>query len=106
MLAATLRGRVANSPLGELAVTHPHARPLSDGHATALVRPEQVRLGAPVGDGPTAVVDEVAFFGGHASVTLRQPGGLAVVARVPATMAPSVGARVGIEVVGTVVVFQ
>ena len=106
LLPATLRGRVASCALGELVVTHSHARPLPDGRATALVRPEQVRLAAPNGAGPTAVVEEVAFFGGHASVTLRQPGGPVVVARVPATMTPSVGARVGIEVVGAVVVFR
>jgi iron(III) transport system ATP-binding protein len=107
LLPATVRAGSASCALGELAVTPGPGASHPDGaQVTVLVRPEQVRLLPDGSPGPRAVVEEVAFFGAHASVALRLLDGPPVAARVPAVLVPRAGDTVALEVVGTVGVYR
>ena len=106
LLPATLHAGTATCALGDLGLAGDVPTALSgDGPVTVLVRPEQVRLLPESSPGPHAVVEEVAFFGAHATVSLRLPDALRVIARVPAVLVPGVSARVALEVVGPVGVY-
>ena len=100
-LPAAVRAGVASTALGEL----PVAGDVGDGAAEVLVRPEQVLIGAGAAT-VKARVDEVAYYGHDASVTLTVlPDGPVVVARAGGLDVPEVGATVTVSVAGPVVVF-
>ena len=67
---------------------------------TLLVRPEQLRLRPNVPGQPTASVDEVTYYGPHATVRLSLPDGTPLVARVGTEEVPLPGAQVGVGIVG------
>jgi iron(III) transport system ATP-binding protein len=101
VLDADVRGGRAHSPLGELALDG--AAP--DGPARVLLRPEQLRLGAPGGGGPQARVRSVDFYGHDSRVWLDLAGGGTVTARLEGADLPVVGQDVGITVVGPALLF-
>jgi iron(III) transport system ATP-binding protein len=102
VLPATLRAGVASTSLGELAV----AGDVPDGAAEVLVRPEQVLIGVDTAS-VKARVDEVAYYGHDAAVTLTlMPDGPVVVARAGGLDVPEVGATVTVAVAGAVVAFS
>ncbi|MGY1822081.1 ABC transporter ATP-binding protein [Geodermatophilus sp. SYSU D00079] len=90
----------AHSALGVL----PLDRPCPDGPARVLLRPEQLRLGAP-GAGPTARVRGVDFFGHDARVRLQLHSGPAFSARLEGRDLPSAGDDVSVHVVGAALPF-
>ncbi len=106
LLPARLRAGTASCALGDLRATRGSQSPPGDGQVTVLVRPEQVRLLGDGSSGAHADVEEVAFFGAYASVSLRLEDGSRVGARVPAVLVPVVGTSVALEVVGTVGVYR
>jgi iron(III) transport system ATP-binding protein len=101
VLDADVRRGRAHSPLGELGLdgTAP------DGPARVLLRPEQLRLGAPGGGGPQARVRSVDFYGHDSRVRLDLAGGDTVTARLEGADLPAVGQDVGITVVGPALLF-
>ncbi|CCG04253.1 ABC transporter ATP-binding protein [Blastococcus saxobsidens] len=101
VLAADVRDGRAESVLGSLAVTGP----AGPGPARVLLRPEQLRLVAPVGPVPRGRVRSVDFYGHDSRVRLDLPGGGTVTARLEGADLPSVGQDVGIEVSGAAVAF-
>jgi iron(III) transport system ATP-binding protein len=103
LLPARVIGGVAVTALGELPVPRAAA-----GHATVLVRPEQVEvLGEAAAGTVPATVARQDFFGHDALLALRLDDGARVQARVFDLAAPGLGPgqRVGIRVRGPVVVF-
>jgi iron(III) transport system ATP-binding protein len=96
VIEAEVRGGTAKTAAGVLVVL-----PLVEGAARLFVRPEQVAITAP-GDGPTATVADVDFYGAQVVVHLVLDVGMPLTARGPASRPPSVGDVVGIEVQGTV----
>ena len=73
---------------------------------TLLVRPEQLRLVRRKSATPVvARVDEVTFYGPHATVRLSLADGTPLVARVGTADVPGPGAQVGVEVVGAAGVY-
>ena len=69
------------------------------------LRPEQLRLSAPVGTGPIATVHSVDFYGHDSRAWLELPGGLRVSARLEGSDVPSAGDSVSVTVRGTALVF-
>ena len=65
-----------------------------------LLRPEQLRLGAPTGGIPQARVRSIDFYGHDSRVWLDLPDGATVIARLEGADLPVVGQEVGITVVG------
>jgi iron(III) transport system ATP-binding protein len=78
------------------------SRPMAEDGATVtlLVRPEHLRLCATAPGRCVAEVDEVVFYGPHASVRLLLQDGTALVARADPAAVPARGAVVGVEVTG------
>ncbi len=106
-LPAVLHDARVRCALGELAVAPDlPAAASTDGDVTVIVRPEQIRLSASLNGGPTALVEEVAFYGPYATVRLDMEGVGPVLARVEPSAVPQLGARVALEVVGVVVVYR
>jgi iron(III) transport system ATP-binding protein len=70
-----------------------------------LLRPEQLRLGAPGGGGPQARVRGVDFYGHDSRVRLELSGGGTVTARLEGADLPVVGQAVTITVVGPALMF-
>jgi len=103
LLTARLHDGTADSALGTLTVDPRSVR--TAGEVTVMIRPEQVRLGSPVGGRPVARVEEVSFYGSFGTVRLVVDGGVEAVARVPSAQMPLVGDRVTVQVVGDVVVY-
>jgi iron(III) transport system ATP-binding protein len=101
VLDAEVRGGRAHSPLGELALDGP----APDGPARLLLRPEQLRLGAPDGGVPRARVRGVDFYGHDSRVWLDLADGGTVTARLEGADLPVVGQDVGITVVGAALRF-
>jgi iron(III) transport system ATP-binding protein len=101
VLDAEVRDGAAHSVLGVL----PLERPCPDGPARVLLRPEQLRLGAPDGGGPTARVRAVDFFGHDARVRLELPSGEAFSARLEGWDLPAAGQDVSVRVVGAALPF-
>jgi iron(III) transport system ATP-binding protein len=103
MLAGTVRGGTAISALGRL----PLARPVPDGPADVMVRPEQIRLVATTDhDAPRARAVGVTFYGHDASVRLALGAGPeTVLGRVPGHRAPKVGDEVRLRVEGPVMAY-
>ena len=106
--ARVVDGR-AQTPLGTLCVEHPgpgdHPR---DRPAVLAIRQEQLVLtpGRMPGSSPTAVVQEVAFLGQHATVRAVLEGGdLAIGTRVRTVDAPHPGDTVTVAVAGAVRAF-
>jgi iron(III) transport system ATP-binding protein len=95
VLEADVRDGRAHSLLGELALDG--AAP--DGPARVLLRPEQLRLGAPSA-AVRATVRSIDFYGHDSRVWLDLPGGASVIARTEGADLPAVGQDVGITVVG------
>ncbi|MFD1233621.1 ABC transporter ATP-binding protein [Pseudonocardia benzenivorans] len=92
-------GAVVDTPLGP--VRHRPGRP---GVVTAVVRPEQVRLGEP---GVSALVVAVEFHGHARLVRLAVADGTTATARVPADAgAPRPGEATTVSVTGTVHVLR
>jgi iron(III) transport system ATP-binding protein len=103
LLPAELHGDTARSALGT--VTLRTRAPGPDGTVvTLLVRPEQLRI-VRNGDDAMALVDEVVFYGPHASVRLSLADGTTLLARVDPAHVPAVGDRVDIEITGVSGVF-
>jgi iron(III) transport system ATP-binding protein len=108
LLPATIHGERAECVLGNLTVAPGSVQ----GPAQLVIRPEQILLRADAGsdstngDGVSARVGEVAYFGHDATVRLHlEPGGPEVVARVMGTRTPDPGARVRLAVDGVVAAF-
>jgi iron(III) transport system ATP-binding protein len=76
-----------------------------DGPARILLRPEQLRLGAPAAGLPGGRVRTVDFYGHDARVWLDLPGGLAVSARLDGAQLPVEGQDVSISVLGAALHF-
>jgi iron(III) transport system ATP-binding protein len=100
VLDADVRAGRAHSLLGELALDGDAA----DGPARVLLRPEQLRLGAPAG-AVQARVRSVDFYGHDSRVWLDLPDGGSVIARTEGADVPAVGQDVGITVIGAVLPF-
>ncbi|MBB3085337.1 ABC transporter ATP-binding protein [Geodermatophilus sabuli] len=101
VLDADVRDGLAYSALGVL----PLDRDCRDGLARVLLRPEQLRLGAPGAGGPTARVRGVDFFGHDARVRLQLPSGPTFSARSEGRDLPSAGDDVSVTVVGAALPF-
>jgi iron(III) transport system ATP-binding protein len=102
LLPARVHDGRASTVLGELAVAG--TAPAGDGRV--LIRPEQVEVLHDAGEGATARVAEVSYYGHDAAVRLTLEGGSTVVARVVGADAPAEGTRVGLRVQGPVLVFD
>ena len=70
-----------------------------------LLRPEQLRLSAAIGDAPKARVRSVDFYGHDSRVWLDLPGGATVIARLEGADLPVAGQDVAITVVGAALPF-
>jgi iron(III) transport system ATP-binding protein len=106
ILDADVRSGVAHCALGDL--SGEWAGPgnaLPDGPARVLLRPEQLRLGAPAADALVARVLRVDFYGHDSRVWLRLADGAAVSARLEGTDVPSAGDDVAITIRGAARVF-
>ena len=101
VLEAEVRDRRAHTLLGELTLD----RAVADGPARVLLRPEQLRLGAPAGAAPQARVRSIDFYGHDSRVWLDLPDGATVIARLDGSELPAVGQEVGITVVGAALPF-
>jgi hypothetical protein len=101
VLEAEIRDGRARSVLGELALDGAAA----DGPARVLLRPEQLRLGAPGGAVPQARVRSVDFYGQVSRVWLDLPSGVHVSARLEGADIPAAGDEVTITVQGAVLPF-
>ncbi len=101
VLDAEVRDGRATSLLGELTLDGD----VADGPARVLLRPEQLRLGAPTGTTPQATVRTIDFYGHDSRVWLDLPGGATVIARLEGSDLPVVGQQVGITVVGAALPF-
>jgi iron(III) transport system ATP-binding protein len=75
-------------------------RDAADGPARVLLRPEQLRLGAPGPGLPGGRVRTVDFYGHDARVWLELPGRLTVSARLEGTELPVEGQDVSVSVLG------
>jgi iron(III) transport system ATP-binding protein len=101
VLDAEIRDGRAHCALGDLALE----RPAPDGAARVLLRPEQLRLSAPVPTAPVAKVRSVDFYGHDSRMWLELPSGVTVSARLEGADLPSVGDDVSITVLGAALTF-
>ncbi|SDU78579.1 ABC transporter ATP-binding protein [Jiangella alkaliphila] len=76
--------------------------PAAAGDATAVVRPEQLTIGAAAAAGVTATVEAVEYFGHDQLIHLRLADGTPALARTTGDAVATVGARVGVRVTGPV----
>jgi iron(III) transport system ATP-binding protein len=91
----------AHSVLGELPLEHP----VADGPVRVLLRPEQLRLGAPAAGAVSARVHDVDFYGHDSRVRLDLAGGPSVSARLEGADVPTPGDEVSVVVRGAAVPF-
>jgi iron(III) transport system ATP-binding protein len=105
VLDAELRGGRAHCVLGALPYEQASAGALPDGRARVLLRPEQLRLSAPVAAAPVARVRSVDFYGHDSRVWLDLPDGGTVSARLDGADLPDAGDDVAISVRGTALAF-
>jgi iron(III) transport system ATP-binding protein len=105
VLDADIRDGRAHCVLGALSYEETPAGPVADGAARVLLRPEQLRLSAPVPTGPTATVRSLDFYGHDSRAWLELPGGVRVSARLDGADLPSVGDDVSVSVRGTALAF-
>ncbi len=103
ILPGAVTADFATCALGRL----PLARPVPDGPADVMVRPEQIRfVSTPNAEAPRARVVAVTFFGQDASVRLALVGGQeAIASRVPGHRAPRPGDEVRLSIEGTVMAY-
>ncbi|WP_347057326.1 ABC transporter ATP-binding protein [Blastococcus sp. HT6-30] len=102
VLDGELRDGRAHCALGVL----PVGQPAVDGPVRVLLRPEQLRLGAPfASSGVRARVRNVDFYGHDSRVWLTLPDGGTVTARLEGADLPSVGQEVAIEVAGAALTY-
>ncbi|MGY1722811.1 ABC transporter ATP-binding protein [Blastococcus sp. SYSU DS0533] len=101
VLDAEIRDGSALCVLGALPVDGGAA----EGPARVLLRPEQLRLGPPLGAGARARVQAVDFYGHDSRVWLTLADGGTVTARLEGTRLPAVGQEVTIEVAGAALTF-
>ncbi|MFI7602225.1 ABC transporter ATP-binding protein [Actinoplanes sp. NPDC049681] len=101
LLPAEVADGAATCALGTLAVRSSGVT----GPSYVLIRPEQLRLHR-TGEGRTATVQEISFYGHDAAVRLSlQPEGVPVIARLPGTELPEPGSTVGVSVSGDVLAY-
>jgi len=105
LLPATIRAGDAETALGVLALRDP--APRSDGPATVLIRPEQLRLHPPTEAGPatghaTARVLAVDFHGHDSVVQVGLADGAILIARIAGAHDVRAGDAVTVEVLGDV----
>jgi iron(III) transport system ATP-binding protein len=106
LLPAVRSGEVLRCALGRLAARTDgyHA----DGAVTAMVRPEQIRLGPPSA-GVLARVVASTYYGHDATVQLQLADGagteLRLLARLSGTVPPAVGSTVSVAVAGPVLTY-
>ncbi|MCW2704411.1 MAG: fbpC [Blastococcus sp.] len=105
VLDAEVRNGRAHCVLGALAYEQTSADPVPDGAARVLLRPEQLRLSAPVATAPIAKVHSIDFYGHDSRAWLDLPGGMRVSARLEGVEVPSAGDDVSVTVRGTALVF-
>jgi iron(III) transport system ATP-binding protein len=96
---AAFLGEVVDLPAGVTGTGAPTSG-RRNGATRMLVRPEQVLLTGTADATVVAEVLAVEFYGFYADVRLRTPDGLAVSARCPGHLVPTVGDRVGVVVTG------
>ncbi len=104
LLRGTLVADGATCVLGKVTLRVP-AGALEGATVTMLVRPEQLRLLSAPGDRSAARVEDVMYYGPHASVRLSLEDGTALVARVDPAHVPLKGTLVGVEVAGVAGVY-
>jgi iron(III) transport system ATP-binding protein len=105
VLDAEIRGDRALCVLGALPFERVSDDVLLDGPVRVLLRPEQLRLSAPVPSAPPARVRSVDFYGHDSRVWLDLPDGRTVSARLDGTDVPDAGDDVSIVVRGTALAF-
>jgi iron(III) transport system ATP-binding protein len=105
VLDAEIRDGLAHCALGALSYEHTNGHPVADGAARVLLRPEQLRLSAPVPTAPIARVRSVDFYGHDSRAWLDLPGGVRVSARLEGADVPAAGDDVSIVVRGTALAF-
>jgi iron(III) transport system ATP-binding protein len=106
VLEGEVHGGSARTALGELSVSAGNGSP-SQGRAQVLVRPEQIRLAEATNGGVVATVQSYEYYGHDAVVRVRPEGtGLPdLVVRVTGGVPLEPGRRVGVSVLGAVVVW-
>lgn len=85
----------------------PDAQVTLSGPVDVMIRPEQFRLCKPrADDAPTsACVEQLMYYGHDARLTLRMHDGQQFMAAVPGIDLPSLGDRVGFDIVGKVIAY-
>jgi iron(III) transport system ATP-binding protein len=106
VLEGEVHGGSARTALGDLAVAAGNGSP-SQGRAQVMVRPEQIRLEEATNGGVVATVQSYEYYGHDAVVRVRPEGtGLPdLVVRVTGGVPLEPGLRVGVSVLGAVVVW-
>jgi iron(III) transport system ATP-binding protein len=107
VLEGEVHDSTASTALGRLAVD-PSSGSFGSGLARVLVRPEQIRLDEPAHGGVAATVQSYEYYGHDAVVRVRPDtdGGLPdLVVRVTGGVPLEPGRRVGLSVLGAVVVW-
>lgn len=102
LLDGLAAGGSVTTALGRL----PHRGRPAEGTVDVVVRPEQIRLSPCTPHGLRAVVDRVTFHGDDAVVEAHLAGGTVVRARTVAFELPEVGDTVGLQVIGSVLVYR
>jgi iron(III) transport system ATP-binding protein len=105
VLDAEIRDGLAYCALGALSYEQTNGHPVADGAARVLLRPEQLRLSAPVPTAPIARVRTVDFYGHDSRAWLDLPGGVRVSARLEGADVPAPGDDVSVVVRGTALAF-
>ncbi len=101
VLDADVRAGLAHCVLGIVALE----RPVDDGPARVLLRPEQLRLSTGAPGAVPARVRGVDFYGHDSRVWLDLAGGLTVSARLEGSDVPAAGDEVSVAVAGTALPF-
>ena len=103
ILVAELRGGEALTVLGPLPLLHRGAQVADGEEAVVLVRPEQLTLDLPPGEGTLATVVASQYFGHDMVVTLEAAAsGARLRARLSSAAPLAVGTEVGVRVTGAV----
>jgi iron(III) transport system ATP-binding protein len=106
VLEGEVHGGSARTALGDLSVAAGNGSP-SQGRAQVLVRPEQIRLAEATNGGVVATVQSYEYYGHDAVVRVRPEGTVLpdLVVRVTGGVPLEPGRRVGVSVLGAVVVW-